>query len=415
MAMKRYVTALGPDDPDDGDEGRRQRGLAIAALAPIRPDRFGYRVPSQSGNGSYLVSLEDGPYCECPDWAKRNGLPCKHVYAVEMLEHRLAHPDGAALEALAVPRASLPWDAYNAAQVYEGERFGPLLRALCATVAEPPRGRGHPGLTRADALYLMGLKVYSNRSARRAMSDVRLAVEAGRMAAEPSFSTAIRWFERPEVTPILRDLIRASALPLRGIEQYFAIDSSGFASTAYNRWFDHKWGAARKEVQWVKLHLMCGVQTCIVTAADATAHQSADSTYLPGFVGQTAEHFSIREVSADAAYSSHQNLHVIEEAGGVPYIPFKKGARAGTDQLWTRMYHLFTANVAEFNRHYHRRSNVETVFHMLKAKFGDTIRAKTPVAQVNEALTKVLCHNICVLIHAMYALDIQPAFPVDAA
>ena len=64
------------------------------------------------------------------------------------------------------------------------------------------------------------------------------------------------------------------------------------------------------------------------------------------------------------------------------------------------MYHLFTLNEAEFNRHYHKRSNVETVFHMIKAKFGDKIRAKTDIAQVNEALMKVLCHNICVLIRA---------------
>ena len=47
---------------------------------------------------------------------------------------------------------------------------------------------------------------------------------------------------------------------------------------------------------------------------------------------------------------------------------------------------------------------------MIKAKFGDRIRAKTPTAQINEALMKVLCHNICVLIRAMYALGITPVF-----
>ena len=66
------------------------------------------------------------------------------------------------------------------------------------------------------------------------------------------------------------------------------------------------------------------------------------------------------------------------------------------------MYHLFTLNEAEFNRHYYKRSNVETVFHMIKAKSGDKIRAKIDTAMVNEAFVKVLCHNICVLIRAMY-------------
>ncbi len=31
---------------------------------------------------------------------------------------------------------------------------------------------------------------------------------------------------------------------------------------------------------------------------------------------------------------------------------------------------------------------------MIKAKFGARVRSKTPVAQVNEVLYKVLCHNL---------------------
>ena len=63
------------------------------------------------------------------------------------------------------------------------------------------------------------------------------------MDVEPSFSTPIRYFERPDVTPVLRELIQVSALPLRDLEVDFAIDSSGFASTAYN-WWPYCLGAA---------------------------------------------------------------------------------------------------------------------------------------------------------------------------
>jgi hypothetical protein len=46
-----------------------------------------------------------------------------------------------------------------------------------------------------------------------------------------------------------------------------------------------------------------------------------------------------------------------------------------------------------FLEHYHKRSNVESVFYMVKGKFGDSVRSKSDVGQVNEVLCKVLCHN----------------------
>ena len=53
---------------------------------------------------------------------------------------------------------------------------------------------------------------------------------------------------------------------------------------------------------------------------------------------------------------------------------------------------------------------METTFSMIKAKFGGAVRSKTPVAQVNEVLVKILCHNIVVLIQSMFELGIMPVF-----
>ena len=59
---------------------------------------------------------------------------------------------------------------------------------------------------------------------------------------------------------------------------------------------------------------------------------------------------------------------------------------------------------------YHQRSNVESVFSMVKRKFGDGLRSKTLTALNNEALAKLLCHNLEVLVHEMYELGIAPEF-----
>jgi transposase len=103
---------------------------------------------------------------------------------------------------------------------------------------------------------------------------------------------------------------------------------------------------------------------------------------------------------------------VVTAHGGTPYIAFKVSATGGDDgaALWSKMWHYYSLNRDSFLAHYHKRSNVESTFSMIKAKFGDGLRSKTDVALVNEALCKVLCHNICVLIQSMHELGIEPIF-----
>ena len=84
-------------------------------------------------------------------------------------------------------------------------------------------------------------------------------------------------------------------------------------------------------------------------------------------------------------------------------------------ELWKRLFHFYSFKREEFLVHYHKRSNVETTFSMIKAKFGERLRSKTETAQINEALCKVLCHNFCVVIQSMYELGIEPEFTSEAA
>ncbi len=61
-------------------------------------------------------------------------------------------------------------------------------------------------------------------------------------------------------------------------------------------------------------------------------------------------------------------------------------------------------------QHYHQRSNVETTFSIIERKFGKRLKSKTTVAQTNEVLCKILCHNICCLIQSIYEFDIDANF-----
>jgi transposase len=116
------------------------------------------------------------------------------------------------------------------------------------------------------------------------------------------------------------------------------------------------------------------------------------------------------------AYSSHRNLELVSKCGAVPYIAFRKNTtgRARGCYVWMRMYRYFQENKEEFMQHYHRRSNAETVFSMIKRKQGGSLRTKNDIAQVNEVLAKCLVHNICVLIQEMFELGIKVDFEKEA-
>ncbi len=416
METNGLRTALGPNDADDGDAGRRMRGAMIAGVANISKTKVGYKVPSASGNGSYIVNLDDdSPYCSCPDYELRR-LPCKHIYAIEFTIQREERPDGVVIETKSLKVTySQDWPRYNAAQENEGDHFVTLLRELCDEIEQPEYNFGRPRLPLSDMVFAMAVKVYSTMSGRRAMSDIRGAEGQGLLEKMPSVASCWRYMEKPKMKALLQELIELSALPLRSIETHFSPDSSGFASKSYVRWFDKKWGKEVKEAQWVKCHIMTGAKTNIVTAADVTVEASNDSPYLVPFLNTTAENFDVQEVSADKAYLSRRNLRAIKGAGATAYIPFKTNSVAHNpkqkrDRVWERAYHFFNLHRSEFLDRYHLRSNVESTFAMIKAKFGASVRGKSPTAQVNETLVKILCHNIVVLIHEMYELGIVVNF-----
>ena len=302
------------------------------------------------------------------------------------------------------------WPAYNAAQVNEAKRLPELLHGLCQGVVQAPQSRGRPRLPLADVVFCAVLKVYSTVSGRRAMSDLNDCQARGYITRAPHYNSTFNYLENPLLTPILKAMIEESASPLKGVETEFAVDASGFSTSRFERWYDAKWGREVSERQWLKAHLMCGTRTRIVTSVEITDGAAHDSPYLPPLLNATAERFRVAEVAADKGYIGKRNLAAILGVGATPYIPFKTNTTGKGPELWRRMFHFYMYNRETFLRHYHRRSNVETVFSMIKGKFGDAVRSKTPVAQVNEVLCKVLCHNLCVLIRSIYELGIELTF-----
>ncbi len=305
------------------------------------------------------------------------------------------------------------WPAYNLAQTTEKRRFQVLLADLCRGLPELPSGsRGPRRAPTADVVFSMVFKVYSTLSTRRFTCDLEDAFAKGHVSQVIHYNSICRHFETAELTPILRDLITRSSLPLRAVETDFAPDSTGFSTSRFIRWFDEKYGE-RSGHDWVKVHIMTGVRTNIITAAEVHGRDANDSPIMPSLLKTTAKHFAVRTVPADKGYSSVENIEAVHAIGAMPYIAFKSSATGASGGLWEKAFHFYSLHREEFLAAYHKRSNVETTFSMVKAKFRDHVRAKTDTAMVNEVLCKLLAHNLCVLIQSQCELGIEPVFWQD--
>jgi hypothetical protein len=411
----------------DGERWEKGRQIAATpgAVEEIKDGVF--LVKSQSGPGAYRVSIGvRSVECNCPDFTKRN-LPCKHAASVRFyLEKQTVLPTGEIRSERVPVTYSQAWAAYDRAQMEEVRLFDVLLRDLVAGVPEPERDPRHAGrhpIPLADQLFCTVQKVYSQLSCRRAHSLFGFAVERGQLPKAPHYTLSSEAMNRPELTPILKDLITRSALPLVTLEEGFAPDATGIRTTSFGAWMGEKHGDNREHV-WLKAHALAGTKTHVVIRAIVTGKDGADNPQFEPLIREASEAgVSLKEVYADKAYSARTNYALADEIGFDLFVPFKSNASArptsrgqavgngkGHSVLWRNAFLFFQMHREEFEAKYHARSNVESVFSSLKRKFGETLRSRTLTAQTNELLAKILAYNLTVVIHEIFENGIVPEF-----
>lgn len=395
---------------------RELKALELAARSKIVFDGKTWVVPSQTGTGKYRVTIGDNPDCGCEDFQLRK-LACKHVTAARLVCERDHGGKAPAIKTDAVPKRptyAQNWAAYDKSQIIEKRRLQVLLAELCAGFPDPPRQKGgRKPVTVPDRLFGMVFKVYCGMSTRRYMTDMEDAQTAGHLKKTASFGKVCKFFRDADLTEPLKGMVVRSSFPLRTVETDFAVDSSGFSVSKFVRWHDEKHGTERSGRDWVKVHIVTGVKSNVITSVEIKDRDANDCPLLPDLMRKTAENFTVGEVSADKGYLSAENVEAIAGLGGQPFISPKSNTTGGIGGLFEKMFHYYSFNREDFLKHYHKRSNVESTFSAVKRKFGDHVRSRDDVSMVNEALCKLVCHNICCVILSQIELGIAPVFWKD--
>jgi transposase len=400
---------------------RKIRGLDIFKRYTIKEKDGFWFVPSTSGRGiKYKVDLSK-QLCDCPDYEIRR-QKCKHLFAAEsafekeVLESLTSDDAPLGLTLFSKRKTySQDWTVYNKSQTCEKSEFQKLLVSLCKGIGEPSQTNGRPRIAFEDIIFACVFKVFSTYSARRFTTDLQDAQSKGFISSPIHYNTLLRYFEDEMLTPYLKMLVEESSLPLASLEKNFAVDASGLSTTTGFTWLHAKFTEPRliDKKDWLKIHICVGTLTHTITAIEVTERYEHDTNFFAPLVETTAQNFEMEEISADKAYLSKANLQTAVDNNAFPYIAWKSNSKISLkpeNELWNKFFHYFSLNREKFIEYYHKRSNVETAFSMIKAKFGGSLRSRNRTAQINEALCKVLAHNLCVLNQSMNELEIKPEF-----
>lgn len=91
-------------------------------------------------------------------------------------------------------------------------------------------------------------------------------------------------------------------------------------------------------------------------------------------------------VLADKGYDSRQNRQfVVNKLKAIPIIPKK---------MYTNFYGYLNGGKKIDGKYYHQRSKAETVFSVIKRRYGSCLKARSFSAQKKEAICKLIAYNV---------------------
>lgn|SRR3989344_2371973 len=293
------------------------------------------------------------------------------------------------------------WSKYNRNQTNEKIKILELLNLLLNNydIPEKPYFFGRPSIPIKDIIKCCAIKVYTNLSCRKVISELGIAYDLGFINYIPHYNLINFYMRQKWMPEIIEDLIKLSAFPFSNIDTHFAIDSTGFSNKRFKLWFNVRNVKTEKKKEFLKLHLICSTDSLIVLNVKVTKGERSDSPQFKILVNETAKNFKIEEIYADKGYSSRENYEIVKRKGGKAFIPFKKNATGKSKGSfeWKRAFNSWKNNPEEFNKSYHRRSLNESLFSSIKRTKLNFTRSKNFIACKNEILLKVLCHNLVIL------------------
>ena len=207
----------------------------------------------------------------------------------------------------------------------------------------------------------------------RASSDMRLYLGLNRV---PVHSTIVRFVKK--INRTLHTILEVrQAINV-------AVDSTGFELEQKSYYYRTIWNSDRRQKakKFMKISIIVDLDKQLILrykVRKKLRNDHIDFKYL-------LNDLCTKCVIADKGYDSKANRNfVIRNLKAIPIIPIRNH---------TNFYGYLKTNRKINGKNYHQRSKIETVFSVIKRKYGSVLRTKSFASQKVELISKLIAYNL---------------------
>ena len=180
------------------------------------------------------------------------------------------------------------------------------------------------------------------------------------------------------------------------------VDASGIRTDKRSTWFCLRIKREISKRDCDKLHIAICADLLLILNWRITAWKKHDCPFFKILL----KPFKILGiVFADMGYLSRANFQLCMDKKGCLFVPFKKNSRGGSrgSSAWKFAFNLWKKCKWIYENIYHQRSKVESVFSVIKKRFGDKVNCKSAIMRRKEIALRLIAYNLKILICYQYA------------